>query len=170
MGKLAKSAASLGLAIALVGSGLVSAKEDISKDYKDKYMVVMREGLVLEICQIGPCYLRVRVSESGVDTSQWPSDFTPEPVRKGEVLRSFIAAVRGKWLELYVKSLSPHSITRGNGAFQQESLERPSAILMFPLDEGPDQAKALIARWLRTFGTQEEAAKFGNTASGVFVK
>jgi hypothetical protein len=35
---------------------------------------------------------------------------------------------------------------------------------------GYDQAKALIDQCLKRFDTQAEAAKFGNTASGAFVK
>lgn len=33
-----------------------------------------------------------------------------------------------------------------------------------------NQAKDLIDQWLKTFDTEEEAAKLGNTASGAFVK
>lgn len=182
MSKGRRVATTAALLIAWVGTGLASGKQDISEHYKNKYLVLMRDGLVLAICPEGPCsrtYLRVRVTESGVDTSKHgalegladlPGMFTPESVRKGEVLKSSRAAVHGKWLFVWAESLSPHSITRGVGAFQHESHESPSAILMFPVEGGDDQARALIDQWLKPFDTQEEAAKFGNTASGAFVK
>jgi hypothetical protein len=164
-------------------AGTASDKKDLAELYMDKYFVVMRDGLALAIYAEEPphrFYLPVRVSGSSVDTS--PHGFvehnitssqyapTPEPLHKGEVLRSVKAAVDGKWLDIWVESLSPHAITRGVGAFQHESHEIPKARLMFPLDGGYEQAKALIDQWLKTFDTQEEAAKFGNTASGAFVK
>lgn len=167
----------------MVGNGVASDKIDLAGLYKDKYFVVMRDGLALAIYDEDPphgFYLHVRVSESSVDTS--PHGFvehnisssqygpTAEPLHKGEVLRSIKADVQGEWLLIWVESLSPHAITRGVGAFQHESHKLPKATLMFPMDGGYEQAKALIDRWLRTFDTQEEAAKFGNTASGAFVK
>jgi hypothetical protein len=170
------------LAIAAVGIGLASGKEDFSERYKGKYMVVMHDGLALAVCAQSRAkrpYLKVRVTESGVDTSKQgllgsladeDCRATPEPLHKGEVLKSSHAAIRGKWLLIWLESLSPHAITRGVGAFEHESHERPAAIVMFPAQGGYEKAKALIDQWLRPFDTQEEAAKLGNTASGAFVK
>ena len=183
MKKLEKVSIGALLAIAAVGIGVASEKKDLAEAYKDKYFVVMRDGLALAIYAEEPphrFYLHVRVSESSVDTS--PHGFAehnifssqygpvPEPLHKGEVLRSIKAAVQGEWLLIWVESLSPHAITRGVGAFEHESHEIPKATLMFPMDGGYEQAKALIDQWLRTFDTQEGAAKFGNTAIGAFVK
>jgi hypothetical protein len=171
-----------GLAMAAVGISFASDKKDFAEGYKNKYLVVMRDGLDLAICSREPghrAYLRVRVTESGVDASKHgfldnlPDDVCnarPEPVHKGEVLKSSHTAIRGKWLLIWVESLSRHSVTRGVGAFEHESHEYPAAILIFPLGDGFDQAKALTDQWLKPFDTQEEAAKFGNTASGAFVK
>jgi hypothetical protein len=171
------------LAAAAVGTAMASDRKDFAERYKDKYFVVMRDGLALAIYAEEPphrFYLHVRVSESSVDTS--PHGFvehnisssqyapTPEALHRGEVLRSIKAAVQGEWLLIWVESLSPHAITRGVGAFEHESHELPKATLMFPMDAGYEQAKALIDQWLKTFDTQEAAAKFGNTASGAFVK
>jgi hypothetical protein len=157
-------------------------QEDFSESYKGKFLVVMRDGLALAICSQrsgSRAYLRVRVTETGVDTSKQgffgsladeECGATPEPIHNGEVLKSSHAAVREKWLLIWVVSLSPHSITRGIGAFEHESHECPAAILMFSTEGGYDQASALTGQWIKTFDTQEEAAKFGNTASGAFVK
>jgi len=179
-------AALLGLALINVAAVPAGAKKDLSERYKGKYLVVMRDGLPLAICGENPgarAYLRVRVTESGIDTSKHgllenlPEDSrdpcrgaAPESVHKGEVLKSSHAAVRGKWLLIWVESLSTHAVTRGVGAFEHESHEYPAAILMFAVGSGNDQATGLIDEWLRSFDTQEDAAKFGNTASGGFVK
>jgi hypothetical protein len=171
-----------GVYVATVAAARGNEKKDLSEFYKGKYLVVMREGLPLAICSQtrgSTAYLRVRITESGADTSKqgfWGSiadedcGATPLPAHKGEVLKSGHAAVRGKWLLIWVESLSPHAVTRGVGAFEHESEEYPAAILMFSLENGNDQARRLIDQWLKPFDTPEEAAKFGNTASGVFVK
>jgi len=171
MTKWGKLSLTAGLAIAVVGIGFASARKDASERYKGKYLVVMRDGLVLAICSEKPggrAYLRVRVTESGVDTSKHGflenlpegrydvCGATPEAVHKGEVLKSSHAAIRGKWLLIWVESLSLHSVTRGVGAFEHESHEYPAAILMFPAEGGNDQAGAIADQWLKPFDTQEE--------------
>jgi hypothetical protein len=171
-----------GLVITFGATAPADPKKDLSQVFKGKYLVVMREGLPLAICSEKPAaraYLRVRVTESGVSTSDQgflggladeDCGATPVPAHKGEVLMSGDSAVRGKWLLIWVESLSSHAVTRGVGAFQHESQEYPTAILMFPVGRNRDHPTALMNEWLRPFNTQEEAASFGNTASGAFVK
>lgn len=184
MNKLEKVSIGALLAITAVGMGLASEKKDFAERYKDKYFVVMRDGLVLAICSERPGhegYIRVEVSDSGGEIAMkgfhaggyWAKECgaTPEPVHKGEVLTSFKhAGASGNWLEISVKALSAHAVTRGVGAFQHESYEYPAAVLVFPLGSGYDEVGARVDKWLRAFDTREEAAKFGNTASGAFVK
>ena len=172
------------LVVVAVGAVSASDKKDFAERYKDKYFVVMRDGLVLAICSERPgheSYIRVEVSDSGAEIAMkgfraggyWAKECgaTPEPVHKGEVLTSSKhAGASGNWLEISVKSLSPHAVTRGVGAFQHESYEYPAAVLVFPVEGGNDEVTARVGKWLRTFDTQEEAAKFGNTAIGAFVK
>lgn len=168
-----------------VAQARANDKKDLSEPYKGKYLVVMRDDLPLAICseKSGPQVIdfRVRITQSGTDTSDKGGvlgalrsgdvcETTPELAHKGELLKSKYVAVRGKWLFISVESLSAHAVTRGVGAFQHESQEYPAATLMFPVENGSDQARRLIDQWLKPFDTQEEAAKFGNTASGVFVK
>jgi hypothetical protein len=67
MNKLEKVSIGAALAIAVVGVGLASEKKDFAERYKDKYFVVMRDGLVLAICSERPGhegYIRVEVSDS----------------------------------------------------------------------------------------------------------
>jgi hypothetical protein len=171
------------LAVAAVGTGTASDKKDLAERYKNKYFVVMRDGLVLAICSERPgheTYVDVQVSDTGAEivtkgfrAGYWARECNaaPERVHKGEVLTSSKhVGISGSRLEVPVQSLSPHAVTRGVGAFQHESHEYPGATLLFPLEGGYGQAEALVERWLKTFATQEEAARFGNTASGAFVK
>ena len=171
------------LAVAAVSAGWGSDKKDFARRYKDKYFVVMRDGLVLAICSESPgmeTYIEVKVTDLGAEivTKGFLAGLraqqcgaAPEPVHKGEVLASSKYAWVGRGrLEITLKTLSPHAVTRGIGAFQHESHEYPGATLLFPMDAGYDQVAALVDKWLKTFDTQEEAAKFGNTASGAFVK
>jgi hypothetical protein len=173
------------LVLGAVGVGLPSDKKDFAERYKDKYFVVMRDGLLLAICSERPgyeTYVEVKVTDSGAEMPKegflsglFGADMhcggSPEPAHRGEVLRSSKhVRIHGRWLGIPVQGLSPHAITRGVGAFQHESHEYPGAFLLFPVEGGYDQVGALVGKWLRTFDTQEEAAKFGNTASGAFVK
>lgn len=172
----------LGLIAIAIGTSTGSArhKPDFAKGYKNKYFVVLRNGLALGICSENAgdeSNMRVEVTDSGVsipgsellgglaDCASWP-----EHIRKGEVLSSSHAAVRGKWLIIWVAAVSPHAVTRGAGAFQHQSYETPAGRLMFSLRGGEAHAADLLGQWLEVFDTKEEAAKFGNTASGVFVK
>lgn len=183
MNKVEKVSTAAVLAIAAVGMGLASEKKDFAERYKNKYFVVMRDGLALAICSERPgneAYVQVEVSDSGSEivTKGFRSGYwaracgaTAEQVHKGEVLRSSKhTGISGNSLEIPVTSVSPHAVTRGIGAFQHESHEYPGATLVFPVEGGYDQVGALVDKWLKTFDTQEEAAKFGNTASGAFVK
>jgi hypothetical protein len=173
----------LAVVIALqIATCVYAGKKDVSEAYKHKFLVVMRDGLALAVCSKTPTrdsFLHVRITEAGVDLARHgiidgmlDSDCSasPEQVQKGEIIKSHHAALRGKWLVIYVESVSPHAVTRGIGAFQHESYEAPSAILMFSAAGGAEQAVALVDQWMKVFGSQEEAVRFGNTASGVFVK
>lgn len=75
---------------------------------------------------------------------------------------------------LDVQSLSPHSITRGIGAFAHPSMERGKAHLGVRAGKSGkdfDAADALVAQWFTLLdGTNPaDAARLGNTASGIFV-
>jgi hypothetical protein len=183
-GQTSTFVAVIGLVLISVAIAPADQKKDLSERYKKgKYLVVMRDGLPLAICSeksdLGPD-LQVKITESGVDTKQgFLRSFgdagiycpaTPEPTQKGEVLKSGGAGVRGKWLFIRVESLSPHAVTRGVGAFEHESHEYPAATLVFSVETGNDQGVPLTDQWVEPFDTQEEAARFGNTASGAFVK
>jgi hypothetical protein len=162
--------------------------------YKDKFVVVQREGLAVAICGSQP-NARVRpvtvlidgdhveydkksalmkfalaMPKDEYDTTC--DDVVSEPVHKGEVLSVHRVRIAHQRLDLEVRAISPHAVTRGEGAFQHESLERGSAIFAFqqPDPKNPNSVTSEVDTWLKSFDTEAEAAQFGNTASGAFVK
>jgi hypothetical protein len=159
--------------------------------YKGKFVVVLREGLAVGICArqrvAGPLTghqmavpLAVRISGKTADykTSAGVAagllgcdEIVPEPVHKGEVLQVKDIHLSKRGMGMVVDTVSPHQISRGVGAFAHQTYEQGEASLGFMDCGGPtEECQAQIEKWLKVFETQDEAAKFGNTASGVFVK
>jgi hypothetical protein len=97
-----------------------------------------------------------------------------EPMHKGEALKILAVRLTKSYLFLDVQNLSPHSITRGIGAFAHPSMERGKAVVAVRAGNNGkdfDAADALAAQWFTVLdGTNPaDAARLGNTASGVFV-
>jgi hypothetical protein len=150
--------------------------------YNHKYMVVLKPGLAVGLCSEGSfgVSLMVKVESERTDYSNqgWHlpgctgERVQPGPLHPGEVLYVFKAVPFGGELKLNVRNVSPHAVTRGVGAFQHESLEKGAAELRFKLPDRSDFSSAdpIVEQWLKPFNSQEQAAQFGNTASGAFVK
>ncbi|MBI3665539.1 MAG: hypothetical protein HY236_04820 [Acidobacteria bacterium] len=167
-------------------------KEDLLSKYRDKFVVVINEGMSTGVCQGHPGRkgllgwetptINIIVKGPGPGDIQTKSlllappgcgNITPEPTHKGEVLKVSHVAFHAGYLQLSVENISAHSITRGVGAFGHESLEKGSAFIRLRAgNDGKDldAAHALSAHWFRVFDTADEASRFGNTASGVFVR
>ena len=81
-------------------------------------------------------------------------------------------AIHAGQLMMNVENVSPHAIERGQGAFGHESFKHGAAFIKFKLPDSKDYdaALTLAEKWMKPFDSQDEAAKFGNTASGAFVK
>jgi hypothetical protein len=112
-----------------------------------------------------------------------------DPLHKGEIVRVSRADIGYGYLQLQVKTTSPHTDTRGIGAFEHRELHGGDVLLTFMPDQVPiigkrphkgpgvgspeDRARveALVVRWLALFDTAEaaQAAQIGNTATGVYV-
>jgi hypothetical protein len=89
------------------------------------------------------------------------------------VLKVTHVSVLAGRLYIYVANVSPHAIERGVGAFDHQSLEQGKACLVFSGGkDGKDLTTedSLAAQWFAPYASMAEAAKFGNTASGVFVQ
>ncbi len=91
--------------------------------YKDKFVVVMDEGLSVGSRPAGtPCFVNVidsRLVPEGRLVGDLPGE-TPcavDPLRKGEVLKVVYVRFYRGYLSLNLHNLSPHSVTRGLGAF-----------------------------------------------------
>jgi hypothetical protein len=177
-----------------------NTKKDFAGRYNKKFLVVMRDGLSIAICSNRPSVLvrpavvlidgdKVEFDKrSGFATFmsafgqsmderqgiEHPTceDVSEEPLHKGEVLSVHGVRVAHQRLNLSVRAISPHSVTRGVGAFEHESLERGSAVLAFQLPDPKDVSSvtALVNAWVKPFDSEAEAAQIGNTASGAFVK
>jgi hypothetical protein len=112
-----------------------------------------------------------------------------DPLHKGEIVKVSYADVSYGYLQLRLKTTSPHTDTRGIGAYEHHELHGGDVLLTFMPDQLPvigkrlgkgpgvrspeDRARfeALVAGWLALFDTAEaaQAAQIGNTASGVYV-
>lgn len=168
--------------------------KDLIAQYNGKFVVVQREGLAVAICGTAP-NARVRPVVVLIDGEQvefdkqsalmrfalampkdeydtYCDDVVSEPLHKGEVLSVHHVHIGHQRVNLFIRAISPHAVTRGEGAFQHESLEHGAAILAFqqPDPKDPNSVTSVVDLWLKTFETVAEAAQFGNTASGAFVK
>jgi hypothetical protein len=164
-------------------------KDELLARYRDKFVVVMREGLAIGVCEGHPAERGLfgeNVPSATITVDGDQADvrghdlmapkgcgrITTEPVRKGEVLAVRHVAIHSGQLMMNVENVSPHAIERGVGVLRHETFERGSAFIKFRLPSGKDYdtALAVIEGWMKPFDSQEEAAKFGNTATGAFVK
>ena len=94
-------------------------------------------------------------------------------MHKGEALKVSHVSFRSGHLYIDLGNVSPHAVTRGIGAFAHESVEMGTVSISIRAGSKGndlDGADALAAQWLKPFNTADEAASFGNTSSGVFVK
>jgi len=167
-------------------------KKELLSRYRKKFVVVLREGLAVGICssRSGPAgnyggiafafpYLSITVTGNEAKfklfglTDPTCGTVIEEPVHKGEVLKITKASLHDERLSLEVETVNPHSIQRGVGAFAHESLENGTAAINFFIAESGKDSESVTPTpdaWLKPFDTAQDASKFGNTASGVFVK
>lgn len=146
-------------------------KEGLLSKYKDKFVVVAKEGL--STCLHGPLHpggMAIIINTFGQPETLYAINCQVEPIHKGEVLKVSHTSFAGGYLHFELKTVSPHSATRGIGAFAHESIEMGITTISVASDKGDaDMADAHAAQWFTPFNTAADAAKFGNTASGVFV-
>ncbi len=170
------------LAIVVSASALALDEKEFKARYAGKYLVAIKDGLAVGICsghrggetgmRVDLDYSNARVHQSRAFEILDPDECrgaSPEPIHVGEVLKIRHLAIHRGNIRVFVENVSPHAITRGRGAFQHESYEGGRAILAI---HAPDDqtAAGILDHWVKPFSTAEEAAKYGNTASGAFVK
>jgi hypothetical protein len=164
-------------------------KKDLSERYKGKYLVVLREGLAVGMCADLPetpsgNALDVRIT--GESAEFYPQTgmsagmtgcgvIIPEPLHKGEVVLArftWFRRLRGGYFTITVQNLTAHQVKRGGGASRHEHLKYGRADLIFETSDPKDYdaVASLVEKWLKPFDTRAEAAQFGNTASGVYVR
>lgn len=186
-------------AVILTGSGALTggsqnpAQKELLNKYRKKFVVVLKQGLAVGICssRSGSAgnyggiafafpYLSITISGDQTNLQDFNSrniDTTcgrvmQEPVHPGEVLKVAKVSVHGEELSLQLETVNAHSVQRGIGAFAHESLENGTATLNFSAPKSGDLSAIIptVDAWLKPFDDGQDAAKFGNTASLVFVK
>jgi hypothetical protein len=164
-------------------------KNGLSERYKGKYLVVLREGLAVGMCADLPEVplgnaLDVRII--GESVGFYPQTGTsaamtrcgviiPEPLHKGEIVFARFAwfrRLRGGYFTITVQNLTPHQVKRSESGSRHEHVKYGRANLIFETSEPKNYAAvaSIVEKWLKPFNTRTEAAQFGNTASGVYVK
>lgn len=165
-------------------------KRDLSESYKGKYLLVLREGLAVGVCEglsgVPPGNaLDVRISSESVEFSPQADagtgmtgcgEIIPEPLHKGEIVLAkytWFRRLRGGYFTITVQTVTAHQVKQSEGASRHEhNLKYGKADLIFETSDAKDYdaVASLVEKWLRPFDTRAEAAQFGNTASGVYVK
>lgn len=146
-------------------------KDGLLSKYRDKVVVVVKDGLWTGMCGQTDASLTVVINDLE-SASLWHEQVCQaEPMHKGEVLKVTYVSFHSDYLIINLSNLSPHSATRGVGAFAHEIVEMGRVGLrIHAVGKDFDRADALATQWLKPFDTAAEAASFGNTSSGVFVK
>jgi hypothetical protein len=163
--------------------------EWLAQSYKGKFLVVMRGGLAVGTCQgyrptpvserIPPT-LHVEIdgekveyqAQTGITTQGYGcAAIVPDPLHKGEVLYVRGVSTRGGRLMLWAVALSPHQVD-AERAHERPHMEQGAAEFRFKIPKGAglDDAQHIVATWLKPFDSRAQAAQFGNTAGGAFVK
>ena len=164
-------------------------KKELEERYKGKYLLVLREGLAVGICEGRPevpsgTGLDVRIAGDAVEFGREASlgtgmtgcgEIIPEPLHKGEIVfakYTWFRRLKGGYFTITVETVTPHQVRRSERASRQEHLKLGKADLIFETSDAKDYnaAASMVETWLRPFDTRSEAAQYGNTASGVYVK
>jgi hypothetical protein len=159
-------------------------KEGLLSKYRGKYVVVVGEGLSTctqvghfrqksSSANEGEAGMSIFINErGGIEPKRELSGCHVEPMHKSEVLKvAWVSFVKG-YLYIRLLNLSPHAVTVGAGALAHESAEMGGVNIVVWTNNGKDldKADALAAQWIKPFDSATDAAAFGNTSSGVFVK
>jgi hypothetical protein len=177
------------LLLSLCLPAFATDKNDLTDRYKGKYLVVLRDGLAVGMCADlpeTPPGNALDVIITGESAEFHPQtgasagitgcgEIIPEPLHKGEVVLArftWFRRLRGGYFTITVQNFAPHQVKRGRGPSRHEHLKYGRADLIFETSdpEDYDAVAALVEKWLRPFNTRAEAAQFGNTATGVYVR
>jgi len=102
-------------------------------------------------------------------------DYTHE-VQPGTILGIYDLKIKDDRIELFCRTVNPHGIERGVGAFKDTYYENVSTKLRFFFNRSVMDSSNLttvfstIDEWVKPFDSYDEAIKVGNTVSGAFVK
>ena len=97
-------------------------------------------------------------------------------VQPGTILGIYDLKIKDDRIELFCRTVNPHGIERGVGAFRDTYYENVSTKLRFFFNRSVMDSSNLttvfstIDEWVKPFDSYDEAIKVGNTVSGAFVK
>ena len=97
-------------------------------------------------------------------------------VQPGTILGIYDLKIKNDRIELFCRTVNPHGIERGVGAFRDTYYENVSTKLRFFFNRSVMDSSNLttvfstIDEWVKPFDSYDEAIKVGNTVSGAFVK
>ena len=97
-------------------------------------------------------------------------------VEPGTILAIYDLKIRDDRIELFCRTVNPHAIERGVGAFKDTYYENVSTKLRFFFNRSVMDSSnvttvfSTIDEWVKPFDSYDEAIKVGNTVSGAFVK
>ena len=102
-------------------------------------------------------------------------EIIPEPLHKGEIVfakYTWFRRLKGGYFTITVLTVTPHQVKGGERASRHERLKYGKADFIFETNDAKDcdAVASLVESWVRPFDTRAEAADYGNTASGVYVK
>ena len=103
------------------------------------------------------------------------SGYTHE-VQPGTILAIYDLKIRDDRIELFCRTVNPHAVERGVGAFRDTYYGGVSTKLRFFFNRSVMDSSNLttvfstIDEWVKPFDSYDEAIKVGNTVSGAFVK
>ena len=177
------------LLLSLCFPAVAGDKRDLTERYKGKFLLVLREGLAVGTCEGSPGVpagnaLEVRINPDSVEFGQQANagtgitgcdEIIPEALHKGEIVfakYTWFRRLKGGYFTITVLTVTPHQVKGGERASRHERLKYGKADLIFETSDAKDYdaVAALVETWLRPFDTRAEAAQYGNTASGVYVK
>ena len=168
---------------------LAADKKELEERYKGKYLLVLREGLAVGMCEGRPevpsgTALDVRITGDTAEFGRQASagtgmtgcgEIIPEPLHKGEIVfakYTWFRRLKGGYFTITVETVTPHQVRGSERVSRHEGLKFGKADLIFETSDAKDYdaVASMVERWVRPFDTRSDAAQHGNTASGVYVK
>jgi hypothetical protein len=164
-------------------------KKELKGFYEKKFLVVLRDGLAVGICEHtpynparhrylytgSPLPVRITGDQAEYHTQAGArakfdiacGKIIPQPLHTGEVLWVRHVSLHGEELRINVEAIFRRDVAPGRKA--QDEYEKywveDADFRFVGKADAPDATAALVEKWVKVFDTPDVAAKFGNTIS-----